>query len=140
MPVTEDEPILDLFDHETIAVVGFSTTESKAAHTVPAFMQSRGYQIVPVNPFADSVLGQHAYDSILDVDPDVDVVNVFRPTEDIPKVVDEELERRESREDVRALWLQLGIRHDEAAQRAEAAGIQVVQDRCMRTEYRRLVE
>jgi len=119
----------------TIAVVGCSSTPGKAAHEVPRFLRERGYEIVPVNPYAETVFGLEAFDSLAAVPDGIDLVDVFRPAEEVPGIVDETLER----EDVETLWLQLGIVHDEATRRAEAAGIEVVQDRCMKVEHERLL-
>jgi predicted CoA-binding protein len=138
MPTTDDEGLDRLLDAETIAVIGCSTTPGKAAHDVPAYLQRHGYRIVPVNPFADEVLGERAYDALADVEEEVDLVNVFRPSEEVPGVVDEVRERHAARGDAAAMWLQLGISHDEAAAAAEADGIEVVQNKCMKVEHGRL--
>lgn len=135
MPVESDAELREVLGLRRVAVVGCSTTSGKAAHDVPAYLQSHGYEIVPVNPFADSVLGETAYDALPDVPEGVDVVEVFRPSEEVPDIVDAALDR----DDVSVVWLQQGITHDEAAARAERAGKRVVQDRCMRVEHRRLV-
>lgn len=135
MPVEADADLESILDADRIAVVGCSTTEGKAAHDVPKYLQDHGYEIVPVNPFADEILGETAYDSITDVPGTVDVVDVFRPSEEVPEILDAVLER----EDDPVFWLQLNITHDEAAKRAEAAGLTVVQDRCMKIEHERLV-
>ena len=119
----------------TIAVVGCSSTPGKPAHEVPRFLRERGYEIVPVNPYAETVFGLEAFDSLAAVPDEIDLVEVFRPAEEVPGIVEEILER----EDIETVWLQLGIIHDEAAQRAEAAGIEVVQDRCMKVEHERLL-
>ncbi|ACV48117.1 MULTISPECIES: CoA-binding protein [Halomicrobium] len=134
MPVDSDDTLREILDYDTIAVVGCSTTSGKAAHDVPAYLQSQGYRIVPVNPFADEILGERAYDSLSDVEATVDIVDVFRPSEEVAGIVDEALDR----EDVRVLWTQLGIRDDDAAKRAENAGLRVVQDRCLKVEHERL--
>lgn len=138
MPVTDDEELDRLLDADTIAVIGCSRTPGKAAHDVPAYLQRQGYRIVPVNPFADEVLGEPAFDALADVDAEIDLVNVFRPSEAIPTVLEEVRERHAARGDAGAAWLQLGISHDEAAAAAEADGIEVVQDRCMKVEHGRL--
>lgn len=142
MPVTDDDKLRRLLELDTIAVVGCSTTEGKAAHDVPAYLLDHGYDIVPVNPFADDVLGRQTYDSLSEIpaDTDVDVVEVFRPDEEAPEIVDQVIDRREQCGDVTAVWLQLDIRHDEAAARAEEAGLQFVQDHCMKVEHERLLE
>jgi hypothetical protein len=138
MPITDDEGIRDLLAHDTVAVIGCSTTPGKAAHDIPKYLLEHGYEVIPVNPFADEIFGREAYDSLADVDEDVELVDVFRPSEEVPDIVDDVVARKESRGDVEALWLQLGIAHDEAAARAEAAGLAVVQDRCMKVEHGRL--
>lgn len=139
MPITNDDGLRELLGFETIAVVGCSASPGKAAHEIPAYLQRQGYEVIPVNPFAEKVLGKHAYDSLTDVESDIDLVNVFRPSEEVPDIVDTVLERHEQRADVQAVWLQLGIEHDEAASRAEAAGLRVVQNRCMKVEHSRLI-
>jgi len=138
MPTTDDDGLDRLLDAETIAVVGCSTTPGKAAHDVPAYLQRRGYRVIPVNPFADEVLGETAYDALGDVPESVDLVNVFRPSGEVPEVLDAVRERHAKRDDAGAAWLQLGISHDEAAAAAEADGIEIVQDRCLKVEHRRL--
>jgi predicted CoA-binding protein len=134
MPIQTDAELEQIFDLDTIAVVGCSATPGKAAHDVPKYMQARGYDVIPVNPFADEVLGEQAYDSLDEVDREIDVVDVFRPSEEVSGIVDEALER----EDVQALWLQLGIADDDAAARAEDAGLLVVQNKCIKVEHSRL--
>jgi hypothetical protein len=135
MPVTTDEALRSILEHDTIAVVGCSSTPGKDAHEIPKYLQEQGYEIVPVNPTAEEILGQRAYDSLTEVDREVDVVDVFRPSAEVAGIVEEVLER----DDVDVLWLQLGIHDDEAVARAEAAGLRVVQDRCMKPEHQRLV-
>jgi hypothetical protein len=139
MPVTDDDGLRDLLDLRRVAVVGCSTTPGKAAHEVPAYLGRAGYEVYPVNPYADEVLGREAADSLGDVAATVDLVDVFRPSDEVAGIVDEAVARRAARGDVCALWLQLGIRDDEAAARAEEAGLRVVQDRCMKVEHERLV-
>ncbi|PAU84698.1 CoA-binding protein [Halorubrum salipaludis] len=138
MPITDDEGLDRLLDADTIAVIGCSTTPGKAAHDVPAYLQRNGYRVVPVNPFADEVLGERAYDALADVEAEVGLVDVFRPSEEVPGVLDDVRERHAERGDAGAVWLQLGISHDEAAAEAESDGIEVVQDRCIKVEHGRL--
>jgi hypothetical protein len=139
MPITDDEGFRRLLAYDTVAVIGCSTTPGKAAHDVPKYLLDHGYDVVPVNPFADEIFGRDAYDSLADVEEDVGLVDVFRPSEEVPGIVDDVVAREESRGDVEALWLQLGISHDEAVERAENAGLDVVQDRCMKVEHERLM-
>ncbi|HKZ99149.1 MAG TPA: CoA-binding protein [Thermoplasmata archaeon] len=135
MPMTDDATLRKVFSEtRTIAVVGCSKDPAKEAHSVPAYLQSVGYRIIPVNPTADEILGEKAYTSLADVREPYDLVEIFRPSADVPPHVDMAI-----RGPAQAIWMQLGIRHDEAARKAEAAGKTVVQDRCMRTEHRRLM-
>lgn len=120
--------------YDTVAVVGCSATAGKDAHEVPQYLVRHGYEVIPVNPFHDEVLDRRAYDSLADVEETVDVANVFRPSDEVAGIVDRVLDR----EDVRVVWTQLGIRDDEAAERAEDAGLGVVQDKCIKVEHRRL--
>ena len=139
MVVTSEDGLRDVLSLDRIAVVGCSSTPGKAAHDIPAYLDRHGYDVHPVNPYADEILEREAVDSLADVESEIDVVNVFRPSEEVPDIVDEVIERKESRGDVRAVWLQLNIADDEAAARAEEAGLDVVQDRCMKVEHRRLM-
>lgn len=135
MPVTSDAELREILGLERIAVVGCSATPGKDAHNVPKYLLEHGYDVVPVNPFADEIFGRMAYDSLADVPGEVDVVDVFRPSDEVGGIVDAALDR----DDVKVVWTQLGIRDDEAAERVEAAGRRMVQDRCMRVEHQRLV-
>lgn len=135
MPVDSDDELREILGLSRVAVVGASTTPGKEAHEVPAYLQRQGYEVVPVNPFADEVLGEAAYDDLREVPGHVDVVDVFRPSEEVPDVVDAAIDHG----DVDVVWTQLGIRHDEAAARAEAHGLRVVMDRCMKVEHGRLL-
>lgn len=136
MPVESDDRLREILDADTIAVVGCSSEPGKAAHDIPRYMYDHGYDVIPVNPYADEILGREAYDSVTDVAESVDIVDVFRPSNEIPGIVDESLDR----EDVETVWLQLGITHDEAGERVEAAGRNFVQDRCLKVAHRRLLE
>ncbi|QSG10189.1 CoA-binding protein [Halapricum desulfuricans] len=136
MPVETDADIRNILEYDTVAVVGCSSTPGKDAHEIPKYLQAQGYEIIPVNPTADEVLGRPAYDSLADVEEEVDIVDVFRPSPEVAGIVDKAL----ARDDRKVVWLQLGIHDDEAVARAEAAGLRVVQDRCMEPEHRRLVE
>lgn len=135
MPVESDDELREILGADTIAVVGCSSTPGKAAHEIPKFMKEHGYIIYPVNPYADEIFDKEPYDSMADVPAGIDIVDVFRPSEEAPGIVDETL----ARDDVETVWLQLGIRSDEAADMAETAGLRFVQDRCLKVEYERLV-
>lgn len=118
---------------ETIAVVGCSRDPAKAAHAVPRAMQGAGFRIVPVNPEADEILEEKAYPSITDVPDEIDVVNVFRPSEQATEVV-----RRAVDAGAKAIWLQLGIVSPEGRRLAAEAGIPYVEDLCIEVERARL--
>ena len=134
MPVESDSELDAVFDLDTVAVVGCSSTPGKAAHDIPKYLREAGYDVIPVNPYADEIFGREAYDSLSDVEEDVDVVDVFRPSEEVAGIVDAAIERG----DVDVVWLQLDIRDDDAAAEAEDAGLRVVQDKCMKVEHQRL--
>jgi uncharacterized protein len=110
----------------TIAVVGASNDESKAANHIPTYLQSQGYRMVPVNPKGGEIFGERAYSSLRDVDVPVDVVEVFRPSEETPDIA-----RDAVAIGAKVLWMQTGISSDEAAQIAEEGGLKVVMNRCM---------
>ncbi|MFB6171481.1 MAG: CoA-binding protein [Haloarculaceae archaeon] len=132
--MTLDSVLRDALAQDVIAVVGCSGTAGKDAHEVPKYLVRHGYEVIPVNPVRDEVLDRPAYDSLAEVEADVDVVNVFRPSDEVAGIVDQAVDR----DDVSFLWTQLDVRDDEAAARAEDAGIDVVQDRCIKVEHRRL--
>ena len=123
-----------LSEAKTIAVVGASKNPEKDAHKIPKYLQERGYRILPVNPTADVILGERAYKSLSEIKEPYDVVDIFRPSEDVPPIVDEAI-----RGPAKVIWMQLGIANEAAAANARAAGIQVVMDRCMRTEHRFII-
>jgi predicted CoA-binding protein len=121
-----------LLRFRTIAVVGCSKDSSKDAHTVPAYMQAQGYRIIPVNPTANEILGERAYPNLTTVPEPYDIVNVFRPSDQVEPIVDEAIRAGKAK----VIWMQTGIFNEAAAAKARAAGVQVVMDRCMRTEHR----
>lgn len=135
MPIETDSELKDILELETVAVVGCSSTPGKDAHEVPKYLIEQGYDVVPVNPFAETIFGREAYDSISDVSESVDIVDVFRPSDELPELITEILDRS----DVDTIWAQLGIRDDDAAKRAETEGKRVVQDKCMKKEHQRLL-
>jgi len=120
----------------SIAVLGMKDGADDDAFRVPRYMQAHGYRIIPVNPKLATVLGEPAKAKLAEMPGGVDLVNVFRASQHVPAHVDEILALSPR---PLAVWLQLGIRHDEAAARLAAAGIAVVQDRCLMVEHRRLL-
>lgn len=134
MPIEDDGELREVLAADTIAVVGCSRTPGKAAHDVPRYLVDHGYDVVPVNPNAEEIFGRRAYDSLADVPDDVDVVDVFRPSDEVAGIVDEAIDR----DDVEIVWTQLGIGDPDATRRAEATGMRVVEDRCIKVEHSRL--
>jgi predicted CoA-binding protein len=117
----------------TIGTVGASTNLAKPAGGVPQYLKEIGFHVIPVNPNATEVFGKRSYPSVLDIEEPVDVVQVFRPPNEAPEIA-----RQAVRIGAKGLWLQLGIRSDEARTIAEQAGLDYVEDRCMAVESRRL--
>jgi predicted CoA-binding protein len=122
-----------LTTYATITVVGASAAAAKAAHSVPAHMQQRGWRIIPVNPHADEILGEAVYRTLADVPEQVGLVDVFRPSRRAPDIA-----RQAVAVGATALWLQLGIFSDEARAIADDGGLLYVEDRCLVIEQRRL--
>ncbi len=131
---SEDEIRILLKNMKTVAVVGFSPRPQRASHNLSRQMQRFGLRIIPVRPGLAEGLGEKAYPDLLSVPDPVDVVDVFRAPEHVPAIVDECIARG-----IRAIWLQDGVIHEEAAERAKAAGMTVVMDRCLMRDYTTLV-
>lgn len=128
----QSDPIFDLLrTARTIAVVGLSGNPLRPSHGVAAYLQSQGYRIIPVNPEIKSSLGEKAYPSLLDVPEKIDIVDIFRRPEFVEEVVDQAIQLK-----VPTVWMQEEIVHEKAAQKARAAGIFVVMDRCILVEHR----
>jgi predicted CoA-binding protein len=127
-----------LESYRTVAVVGLSSNPDKPSYRVAQYLQSVGYRIIPVNPFVDEVLGEKGYRSLLDVPEAIDIVDVFRPAEAVPAIVEEAIQLKNRVGHPKVVWMQLGIVNEEAARRAKAAGFTVVMDRCMMMEHKRL--
>jgi uncharacterized protein len=117
----------------TIAVVGLSSKRFRPSHGVAEYMQRNGYRIIPVNPFEQAVLGEKCYPDLDSVPERVDIVDVFRRAEFVPEIVEAAI-----RIGARAVWMQEGVVHEQAAERARGAGLVVVMDRCILKEHRRL--
>ena len=134
-----NDQIRDLLKHtRRIAVIGIKTEAQsfQPAFYVPEYVQSEGYEIIPVPvyyPEVTTILGQQVYRRVADIPGEIDMVNVFRRSQDVPPHVDDILAKRP-----KAVWMQSGIRHDEVAERLARAGIDVVQDRCLMVEVRRV--
>ena len=134
MTIKDDEKIGKiLIESKTIAVVGCSRDPEKDAHRVPKYLKEQGYKIIPVNPFADEILGEKVYKNVSEIKEPVDIVEIFRPSEDCLQVVKEAIKIKP-----KIIWMQLGIKNEEAAEFAEENGIKVVMDRCMMKEHQKL--
>ena len=126
---------------KTIAVVGLSKDPSKESHSVSMYLKEHHYEIIPVNPTADEIMGLKSYPSLSAIPNDmkkrIDVVDIFRRAKDVPPVVDDAIKLKNFAKKPLAVWMQLGIVNEEAAKKARAAGIDVVMDACIRTEHRK---
>ena len=116
---------------QTVAVVGFSKRPNRAGYYVPAYLQEQGYRVIPVNPYLDEALGEKAYPDLPSVPDAVDLVLLFQRSENVPPFVDQAIEIG-----AKSVWMQLGIANEEAAAKARAAGLDVVQNACMMVEHR----
>jgi uncharacterized protein len=127
MDASTRKKLLQIFSEtRTIAVVGASTDEEKPAHLIPLYLQSQGYRILPVNPHGDKICGESVYRSLSAIDVPVDVVEVFRPSDETPEIA-----REAVKIGAKVLWLQIGIESKEAGKIAEAAGLTIVMNQCM---------
>jgi predicted CoA-binding protein len=130
-----DDAIRDiLIRYRRIAVVGLSDKPERPSYGVAAYLQRAGYHITPVNPTVEETLGLTAVDSLAEVPPPVEIVDVFRRSEDVPPVVEDAIAAG-----AKVVWLQLGIVNEAAAERARQAGLTVIQDRCLKVEHARLL-
>jgi len=118
----------------TIAVVGLSSNPEKDSYPIAEYLQQQGYRIIPVNPTAKEILGEKVYPDLLALPEPVDVVQIFRPPEAVPPIVQQAIQIK-----AKVVWMQTGITNAEAAQAARAAGLEVVEDRCMRVDHRFLI-
>jgi predicted CoA-binding protein len=127
---------------KTIAVVGLSREPDKDSYRVSAYLKKHGFRIVPVNPFADEILGEKSYKSLLDIPVEiqktVDVVDVFRPAKDVPAIMEQAVKLKAMHGRPCVVWMQLGIVNEQAAETAKKAGFTVVMDKCMMVEHMRL--
>ena len=133
-----DSEIKRFYQFKNIAVVGMSKNEEKPSHQVPKYLIEHGYNVIPVNPtLTTEVLGRKPYPSIVDVPEKIDVVDVFRKSEEVPLVIDDAINRKKN--DIQVIWMQLGIYNKEAEKRAKENEIDVVYNRCMMEEHKRLL-
>jgi predicted CoA-binding protein len=128
-----NEEITAIFKEvKTVAVAGLSPNESKPSHFVPKYLQDAGYKIYPIYPKEDEIMGEKVYRSLAEIEESIDMVVVFRKPDAVPAILDAVL----AKGDVKVLWLQQGIVHNESANRATKAGLRVVQNKCTMVEHR----
>ncbi len=132
-----DSQIKEMFQLKNIAVVGLSKNEEKPSHQVPKYLIEHGYNVIPVNPTVTEVLGRKCYPSVGAINERIDVVDVFRKSEDIPVVIDDVLKKKDG---IKVFWMQLGIYNEDAERKAKENGIDVVYNRCMMVEHERLFD
>lgn len=128
-----DEQIRKFYSLKNIAVVGMSKNPEKAAYYVPKYLADNGYNIIPVNPTADEIMGKKCFHEINEVNESIDIVDVFRPSDQVMPVVEEAIKKKP-----KVIWLQEGIHNKDAEELARKAGIEVVFNRCMLAEHERL--
>ena len=128
-----DEQIKKILEMKNVAVVGMSRHSEKAAHFVPKYLHENGFNITPVNPKSDEILDKKCYDRINDVPDEIDIVDVFRPSDQVLEIIKEAIKKNP-----KVIWLQEGIHNHEAEQLARDAGIDDVFNRCMLAEHQRL--
>ncbi len=130
-----DSEIREILSMKNVAVVGMSKNPEKDAHQIPKYLMNSGYNVIPVNPTADEILGKKCYKNLREIPGNVDIVDVFRPSEDVPPIVKDAIAKG-----VKVVWMQLGISNKEATREASEKGIRVVYNRCMMEEHRRLFD
>jgi uncharacterized protein len=130
-----DSEIRGFYQLKNIAVVGMSKNEEKPAHFVPKYLMEHGYNVIPVNPTLTEVLGKKSYPSIAEIPERIDIVDIFRKSEDVLVVVDDAIKKKD---EIKVIWMQEGIYNEEAERRAKENGIDVVYNRCMMAEHKRL--
>jgi predicted CoA-binding protein len=128
-----DDQIRKILSLKNVVVVGMSKNEEKAAHYVPKYLLQQGYNVMPVNPTADKILERKCHANLDTVDQPIDIVDVFRPSDQVLPVIEEAIKKKP-----KVIWLQEGIHNAEAEEMARKAGIEVVFNRCMLAEHQRL--
>ena len=129
-----DEELRRIYSFKNIAVVGMSPTEGKPSNYVPKYLIEKGYNVMPVNPFYDEILGNKSYPKVSDIPHQVDIVDIFRKSEDVLPVVQDAI----LKDGIKVIWMQLGIYNREAKEIAEKRDISVIYNRCILKEHQRL--
>jgi len=128
-----DEEIRKILSFKKVAVIGMSKDPRKAAQYVPKYLSKNGFEITPVNPYADEILGKKCHSNISEVKGGIDIVDVFRPSDKVLQIIKDAIEKKP-----KVIWLQEGIHNPEAEEMARKAGIKVIFNRCMLAEHQRL--
>jgi uncharacterized protein len=128
--------IRKILEMKNVAVVGMSNTEGKPANFVPKYLIENGYNVIPVNPTTTEVLGRKSYASISEIPEQVDIVDVFRRSEDVLPVVDDATKKK----GIKVIWMQSGIYNKEAEKKAKENGMDVIYNRCMKVEHSMLID
>ncbi len=129
-----DAEIREIYGLKNIAVVGMSKSDGKAANYVPKYLMEQGYNVIPVNPIAPEIMGKKSYPNVSSVPDDIDIVDVFRPSDDVLAVVIDAMKKP----GIKVVWMQLGIYNEQAENLAREKGVKVVYNRCMLAEHQRL--
>jgi len=128
--------------YKVIAVVGLSEEAGKESHRVSAYLKQHGYRIIPVNPFAEEVLGEKSYPSLLEIPSEIqktiEIVDIFRSAKDVPPIMEQAVKLKQKNGKPFVVWMQLGIVNEQAAEAGRRAGLIVVMDKCMMVEHHRL--
>jgi len=131
-----DAELREFYKMKNIAVVGMSKTDGKPANYVPKYLMEQGYNVIPVNPTAPEIMGRKSYPAVSSVQEPVDIVDVFRPSDDVLPVVQDAIKKP----GIKLIWMQLGIYNEQAEKLAKQKGIKVVYNRCMLEEHHRLFD
>ena len=129
-----DEQIRDILSLKKVVVIGMSKNSQKAAHFVPKYLSDNGYDITSVNPTSEEILGKKCYNSISEINAEIEIVDIFRPSDQVLPFVQEAIKKKP-----KVIWLQEGIHNSEAEELARKEGIKVIFNRCMLAEHRRLL-
>jgi len=131
-----------LTKHKNIAIIGLSKNPTKTSHQVAQYLQKQNYNITPINPTTNKILGQKTYKTLLDIPPNIqktiDIIDIFRPSQDIPPIVDQAIQLKQQHQKPYIIWMQLGITNQQAAEKAQKAGLTVIMNKCIMMEHGRL--
>ena len=133
----KDEELKEIFKNcKTVAIVGISPKEDRPSYRVASYLQSKGYRIIPVRPDGDTILDEKVYPHLMEIpkEIEIDVVDIFRKSEEVPPIVEEAIRRG-----TKIVWMQEGVIHQEAAEKAQNAGLKVVMDRCIKKEHEKFL-